>query len=213
VSKTAKQKSELEQAIDLLTEAFNQPNRAAAVGYVDQIGDLLADRLKHREQFNQGLDAAFEDKQTGPEFSTDPDTGRTMAPKGDFLLTKEETEPLPTTSEVSLSGKGLIDTIKRGRKLPGPGGWVRIAEDAPYTGPPMAIGPRDVLVQAADFTLEDLMSALLQKFGPVIPKAYRIRTMTAPLATDEKDRVIDMLAAKVAELETEKQLGSGGTEH
>jgi hypothetical protein len=203
--RTERQQAEVEEGTRLLAAAFDARTREEAVDYVDQIASLLEARHRRRAEFNRELDQAFEDKKSGPEFPTDPISGRTRSPEGEWL-TAEETEPLPTTGDVKLSGKGLVEAIKRGRKLPGPGGWVRIAEDAPYTGPPMAIRRDQVMLPTNRFLLRDLMGALVQRFGQTIPNEFEVITPGGqPVLSDsDKDRLIDMLTTRVAELEAGK---------
>jgi hypothetical protein len=197
--RTPEQQEEVDRAKDLLEAAFDEEKPEDALELLGKVGDIVGTRMRKRAEFNQTLDQAFED-QVGPDFPTDKDTGRTIPPDG-VPFTE-----LPDTNKVKLSGKGLVDAIEHGRKLPvGPDGrqWVRIAEDRPYDGPVIRVTRTEAFVYASSFKLKDLMIILAQTFGVVLPEGLLVTTSAspgAPLQPDEKDRVLEMMAETIARL-------------
>lgn len=201
--RTPEQQSEIDRAKELLEQAFDEPKPEDALELLGKVGDIVGERMRKRGEFNAKLDQAFEDQKAGPEFGIDEDSGRTIPPDG------VPYEELPDTNEVKLSGKGLLEAIDKGHKLPvGADGrqWVRIAEDKPYTGPVIRITRTEARIYAARFRLKDLMIALAQTFGAVIPDGLLVETSAppdAPLHPDEKDQMIELMAENLARLQVE----------
>jgi hypothetical protein len=214
--------AELERARRLLEQALEAETVEAALPFLNRVGEIVTARLKQRAAFNRKMDRAFENTVAGPEFPVDEKTGLTVVPDG------MAAQPLPSTDDVKTAGSGLIETIERGRKLPGPGPvsgatpWVRIAEDTPYTGPVMVLTKKEIRVEAVRFRVFDLMRRLVEQFGPVIPADYEVVT-GAVLNANDQQQMIEMMAKRIAELEVEREealvllqhprLPRGETEH